>query len=88
MKIISKKIEKNSYLDDFIYLSKNLDFPVFNPHLLALHQLSKKMKNENIKVAFTGDGADELFNGYNWGNANYKDEKEILLFGFVFSSCQ
>tara|TARA_B100001057_G_scaffold498310_1_gene604929 strand:+ start:3612 stop:5324 length:1713 start_codon:yes stop_codon:yes gene_type:complete len=81
MKIISKKIEKNSYLNDFIYLSKNLDFPVFNPHLLALHQLSKKMKNKNIKVAFTGDGADELFNGYNWGKANYKDEKEILLFG-------
>ena len=32
---------------------------------IAFHLLSKKV-SESVKVAFSGEGADELFGGYNW----------------------
>ena len=34
------------------------------PHEYPLYLLSKKMKQDNIKVVLSGEGADEFFGGY------------------------
>ena len=34
----------------------------------------KEVKKDKIKIAFTGDGADEFFNGYKWSQKNLLSE--------------
>ena len=51
-------------LDDFIKVTDYLDEPVSNLNFLHTYWQSKQAKERGIKVILTGDGADELFCGY------------------------
>ncbi len=55
----SKKIFDNSFLKSIYYL----DEPLNHPHSVAIFQISKIAK-KNVSVLLTGEGADELFFGY------------------------
>ena len=48
--------------DDIIYFGER---PVFRTAPAPLYLLSKKVREENFKVVLTGEGADEIFGGYN-----------------------
>jgi len=49
---------------DFIKIAEYLDEPVSNLNFLNTYWQTKLAKDKNIKVVLTGDGADELFSGY------------------------
>ena len=55
--------EKNFY-EDFIKVTNYLDEPVSNLNFLNTYWQTKLAKENNTKVILTGDGADELFSGY------------------------
>ena len=59
-------ITKKNFLKYFFYISKNSSLPLFNPNLIAFFHIMKEIKKNKIKIAFTGCGADEFFNGYHW----------------------
>ena len=59
-------VTKKNFLNEFFYISKNSSLPLFNPNIIIFYKLMKEVKKDKIKIAFTGDGADEFFNGYKW----------------------
>ena len=65
-----KKIEHNKFFFDknFNKAIYFLDEPMNHPHSLAIYQISK-IAQKNVSVLLTGEGADELFFGYE----RYKD---------------
>ncbi|MCV0428247.1 MAG: asparagine synthase (glutamine-hydrolyzing), partial [Roseibium sp.] len=50
-----------NYVAEYI---RHLDQPNYAPHCLSTYCLFKEIGNSGYKVAFTGEGADELFCGY------------------------
>jgi asparagine synthase (glutamine-hydrolysing) len=58
-------IENNSTLTDlFVRLVFQLDEPMVEPAFMSTHYLSKLARESGVPVILTGDGADELFGGY------------------------
>ena len=80
-KNISIKINKKNFLSESYKLMKRLEFPCFSPSLVALNLLFKN-KIKKTKVAYTGDGADEIFLGYDWfddlKNSNLKNMLKLI----------
>lgn len=57
--------ENNEYQKDLILRSfQSLDEPIANLNFFNSFLQSKQAKDENCKVILTGDGADEIFGGY------------------------
>ena len=57
--------ENNNYQKDLILSSfQSLDEPIANLNFFNSFLQSKQAKDENCKVILTGDGADEIFGGY------------------------
>ncbi len=44
----------------------NMEFPLIYPQALAMRELSKLIRAEGYKVVLSGEGADELFYGYDF----------------------
>lgn len=61
---ISKKISKKEYFDNFSHIQYYMDEPLADPSAIALYFVAK-IASENVKVALSGEGADEIFGGYN-----------------------
>ncbi len=58
-------IENSSSLADlFVQLIFQLDEPMVEPVFMSTHYLSKLARECGVPVVLTGDGADELFGGY------------------------
>jgi asparagine synthase (glutamine-hydrolysing) len=55
---------QKQFYDDFIKVTSYLDEPVSNLNFLNTYWQTKLAKEKNIKVVLTGDGADEIFCGY------------------------
>ncbi len=70
--------EKDLY-DDFIKVTNYLDEPVSNLNFLHTYWQTKLAKENNIKVVLTGDGADELFCGYDRYKSAYLAKKLSFL---------
>jgi asparagine synthase (glutamine-hydrolysing) len=64
-KLIVKKISSQDFLREYSYWSFINDDPVSDPSALALMILSRFAKENGLKVMLAGEGADELFGGYN-----------------------
>jgi len=55
---------QKQFYDDFIKVTSYLDEPVSNLNFLNTYWQTKLAKEKDIKVVLTGDGADEIFCGY------------------------
>lgn len=60
--VIAHNSDIGKYFSDIIYFGER---PVFRTAPAPLYLLSKKVREENFKVVLTGEGADEVFGGYN-----------------------
>lgn len=60
--VIAKNSDIGKYFSDIIYFGER---PVFRTAPAPLYLLSKKVREEKFKVVLTGEGADEIFGGYN-----------------------
>ena len=73
--------EKELY-DDFLKITDYLDEPVSNLNFLNTYWQTKIAKENNIKVVLTGDGADELFCGYDRYKSVFLADK-LSFFSFL-----
>ena len=64
VKNVSKKISKKEYFDNFNNIQYLMDEPLADPSAIALYFVANIASN-NVKVALSGEGADEIFGGYN-----------------------
>ena len=65
----SKKITKKEYLKAFPNIMYHMDEPLSDPSAIALYFVAE-IASKDVKVVMSGEGADELFGGYN----SYKEE--------------
>lgn len=61
----SKKISKEEYFDIIPKIMYHLDEPIADPAAVALYFVAK-LASKDVKVVLSGEGADELFGGYNY----------------------
>ena len=61
---INKIITKDEYFDSLSRIMYHMDEPVADPSAVALYFVTK-LASENVKVSLSGEGADEIFGGYN-----------------------
>ncbi len=59
------KLSKNNLQDIIPKITSIYSEPFADASQIATYLISKEISNRNIKVALSGDGADELFGGYN-----------------------
>ncbi|MBC7449885.1 MAG: asparagine synthase (glutamine-hydrolyzing), partial [Cytophagales bacterium] len=64
------KLTKNDLIDHLFYCLDSIDEPFGDTSTLPLFLLSKKVSSK-VKVVLSGDGADELFGGYNKHKAEW-----------------
>lgn len=65
----SKKITKEEYMEAFPNIMYYMDEPLADPSAIALYFVAQ-IAAKDVKVVMSGEGADELFGGYN----TYKEE--------------
>ncbi|MBR3208982.1 MAG: asparagine synthase (glutamine-hydrolyzing) [Bacilli bacterium] len=63
-KNINKVISKEEYFKNLPNIIYYMDEPLADPSAIALYFVTK-IASENVKVSLSGEGADEIFGGYN-----------------------
>lgn len=63
-KNISKVITKKEYFDSISDIMYYMDEPLADPSCIALYFVAN-IASKNVKVSLSGEGADEIFGGYN-----------------------
>lgn len=63
-KNISKVITKKEYFDSISDIMYYMDEPLADPSCIALYFVAN-IASQNVKVSLSGEGADEIFGGYN-----------------------
>ncbi len=69
IKNTSKKIDKKEYIKAFPNIMYHMDEPLSDPSAIALYFVAE-IASKDVKVVMSGEGADELFGGYN----SYQEE--------------
>lgn len=64
VKNINKVISPEEYWDSLSHIQYHMDEPLADPAAIALYFVSKEAA-KHVKVALSGEGADEIFGGYN-----------------------
>ena len=64
VKNISKKISREEYFKNFPKIQYYMDEPLADPSAVALYFVANTA-SKHVKVALSGEGADEIFGGYN-----------------------
>ncbi|MBM6618918.1 asparagine synthase (glutamine-hydrolyzing) [Bacillus suaedaesalsae] len=74
----SKVISADEFLKELPKIVWHLDDPLADPACIPLYFVSKEAR-KHVTVALSGEGADELFGGYNI----YKEPQSLELFSFI-----
>ena len=61
----------------------HMDEPQANPSTLPLYFLSKLVRDNNVTVILSGEGADEIFGGYEWYDIDASQKKLKVLPKFL-----
>lgn len=69
-------LSKSNYLEYIDYCIDVEELPLSHPNSVGIYLISKKAKEDGVKVLLTGEGADELFGGYH----RYKAYQKKLMF--------
>ena len=75
---INRVISASEYWDSLPKLQYHMDEPLADPAAVALYFVCK-LASEHIKVVLSGEGADELFGGYNV----YKEPIEMTIYNII-----
>lgn len=75
---ISKVITADEYWVEFPKIQYHMDEPLADPAAVALYFVCK-LASESVKVVLSGEGADELFGGYNI----YKEPDDVAIYNAV-----
>lgn len=60
--LVSNHVELD--FNDIISWLSLIDIPITDPSAIPIFSISKKVRNDKIKVLLSGEGADEIFGGY------------------------
>lgn len=63
---IKKTITGEDCMDKLSDIQYHMDEPQSNPSTLPLYFLAKLVKDNGVTVVLSGEGADEIFGGYEW----------------------
>ncbi len=74
--------DEKDFFRDFVNVTNYLDEPISNLNFLNTYWQSKLAKQMGFKVVLTGDGADELFCGYDRYHRLFL-AKNLKIFGFL-----
>lgn len=80
-------IKNDDYKKSFLKLRKIKGEPLYVPNEVSLYYLSKIIRKNKIKVMLAGEGADELFLGYNRIYNYFKNKKKFDLSSFGILYC-
>ena len=75
---ISKVITPEEYWDTFPKIQYHMDEPLADPAAVALYFVCK-LASERVKVVLSGEGADEIFGGYNI----YKEPDDVAVYNLI-----
>lgn len=75
---ISKVITPEEYWGNFANIQYHMDEPLADPAAVALYFVCK-LASEKVKVVLSGEGADEIFGGYNI----YKEPDDIAIYNAI-----
>lgn len=75
---ISRKLSKEEYMKDIPKILYHMDEPICDPSAISLYFLAKMASND-VKVIMSGEGADEIFGGYN----TYKEELNLEIYNKI-----
>lgn len=75
---ISKVISADEYWGEFPKIQYHMDEPLADPAAVALYFVCK-LASQSVKVVLSGEGADEIFGGYNI----YKEPDDIAIYNAV-----
>ncbi len=78
IKNVSKKITKEEYLKTIPKIMYHMDEPASDPAAVALYFVSN-LASQDVKVVLSGEGADELFGGYNY----YREEVDYQFYNKI-----
>jgi len=63
------KISKSKFWEMFAEMTHAQELPIQHPHSLSLNLIAGRVKSDGRKVLLSGEGADELFDGYYFHSA-------------------
>lgn len=75
---ISKVITPEEYWENFPNIQYHMDEPLADPAAIALYFVCK-LASERVKVVLSGEGADEIFGGYNI----YKEPDDVAIYNLI-----
>ncbi len=59
-------LTKDQFWAHFPEMTYSIDLPIQHPHSVSLNTIARKAREDGVKVLLAGDGADELFMGYDF----------------------
>jgi asparagine synthase (glutamine-hydrolysing) len=80
-------LSANDFADSLDHLTSMHDEPLSHPNAIAMHRVFAQARDEvGIPVLLSGEGADEVFGGYDWYRAAFKLDRVRGLLGKSLTS--
>ncbi|MDU5566758.1 MAG: asparagine synthase (glutamine-hydrolyzing) [Peptostreptococcus anaerobius] len=80
---VRRTITGDDCLGKLSEIQYHMDEPQSNPSTLPLYFLSKLVRDNGVTVVLSGEGADEIFGGYEWYDIDAGQRKLRQLPGFI-----
>lgn len=80
---IKRTIDADDCLGMLSTIQYHMDEPQSNPSTMPLYFLSKLVKDNDVTVVLSGEGADEIFGGYEWYGLDEGQKKLKKLPSFI-----